>query len=104
MINYLKNYNIYYGTVGKKLGVKYRYTKSFKSQEEAEAYAYKEAESFYYKNEGTYGLPSFSDIKKEADYLDMPIEDLYKDHIKDMMRWYTIPSDMDTIPNKKLKW
>lgn len=96
------NYNIYFGTIGNQFG--YRYTRGFKSDKEAKEYARKEAESFYYKNEGKYGLPTFSDISKEAKITGLSLETLYQDHINDMCRWYAIPTSLDTISIKKLKY
>ena len=97
-------YNIYYGTIGKTLGVKYRFTKSFKSEEDAKKLAKKSAQSFYLKNEGKYGIPSFSQISKESDVTGLDMETLYNDHMEDMIRYYVIPSELDTIPNKNLKF
>lgn len=97
-------YNIYYGTIGKILGVKYRFTKSFKSEEDAKKLAKKSAQSFYLKNEGKYGIPSFSQISKESDITGLDMETLYNDHMEDMIRYYVIPSELDTIPNKNLKF
>ena len=97
-------YNIYYGTIGKTLGVKYRFTKSFKSEEDAKKLAKKSAQSFYLKNEGKHGIPSFSQISKESDVTGLDMETLYNDHMEDMIRYYVIPSELDTIPNKNLKF
>ena len=97
-------YNIYFGTIGKTLGCKYRFTKSCKNEQEALKLAESSAQSLYYQNEGKYGLPSYSKISKEAEITGVDIETLYKDHIYDMMRWYIIPTESDTIPNKKLKF
>ena len=101
---YLIKYNIYYGTIGKTLGCKYRYTIASKNEQEAEKIAKNYAESFYYKNEGKYGIPSYNQIAEEAKITGLDIEDLYKSHIEDMMRYYVIPTNMDTIPNTKLKF
>ena len=57
-------YNIYYGTIGK--GAKYRFTKMLKSDKDANNFAEKCASSFYYKNEGRYGIPSFKQIMSEV--------------------------------------
>jgi hypothetical protein len=100
----MTQYNIYFGTIGKTLGCKYRFTKSCKTEQEAKRLAENSAMSFYYKNEGKYGIPSFNQISKEAKITGLDIEILYKDHIKDMMRFYAIPTDLDSIPNKKLKF
>lgn len=97
-------YNIYFGTIGKTLGVGYKFTRNCKNDEEANSIAYKSACSLYYKNEGNYGLPSFSDILKEAEITGVDMETLYSDHINDMMRWYAIPTDDDSVPVRKLKY
>ena len=101
---YSQSYNIYYGTIGKTLGVKYRFTKNFRNSEEALKCAEKAATSFYYKNEGKLGLPSYTQISEEAKLTGVSIEVLYKDHILDMCRWYAIPTSCDHIPEKKLKY
>ena len=98
-------YNIYYGTIGKTLGAKYRFTRNCnRGEQEAIKIAKNAATSFYYKNEGRYGLPSFDDINKESKITGRSIEDLYNDHIEDMCRWYAIPIELDTIPTNKLRW
>ena len=97
-------YNIYYGSIGKTLECKYKFTRSCKNETEALDIAEKSAASLYYKNEGKYGLPSYNDIVKEAEITGLDVEQLYKDHIDDMMRFYVIPTDKDTIPKKKLKF
>jgi len=100
----MTDYNIYYGTIGKTLGCKYRFTKSFKNDQEASKFAKDAASSFYYKNEGKYGIPHFNQIAKESKITGLDIEQLYKDHINDMMRWYAIPTEVDTISTNKLKY
>lgn len=97
-------YNIYFGTIGKKLGVKYRYSMYFKNDKEALGFAKNAASSFYYKNEGKCGLPSFDEISKESEITGLSLEELYNDHINDMCRWYAIPADQDTIPSNELKY
>ena len=98
-------YNIYYGTIGKTLGVKYRFTRNCTRGEQEALKIAKNAEtSFYYKNEGKYGLPSFDDLNKESKITGLSIEDLYNEHIEDMCRWYVIPTELDTIPTNKLRW
>ena len=99
----MTQYNIYFGTIGKTLGCKYRYTKWCKTEEEALNLAKNAASSIYYKYEGSYGLPSYNDIFKESEITGVGVEKLYDEHISDMMRWYIIPTTVDTIPNKKLK-
>ena len=97
-------YNIYFGTIGKTLGCKYRFTKWCKTDQDALKIAENYATSFYYKNEGKYGIPSYNEISKESDITGIDIEQLYKDHINDMMRYYAIPTSIDSIPNRKLKF
>lgn len=97
-------YNIYFGTIGKKLGCKYRFTKECKSAVEALKIAENSAKSFYFKNEGKYGIPSYSKIEEESKLTGVDIEQLYQEHIYDMCRWYAIPTKMDSIPNSKLKF
>jgi len=97
-------YNIYYGTIGKTLGVRYRFSKQCKNEQEAQKIAKNAASSFYYKNEGKFGLPSFSDINKESEITGISLEKLYEEHIEDMCRWYAIPAELDTVPSKKIHW
>lgn len=100
----MKLYNIYFGTIGKKLGVNYRFSKYCKDDREANNLAKTAVSSFYYKNEGKFGLPDYNQIVKESEITGINIEELYKDHINDMCRWYAIPTDLDSIPNRKLKY
>jgi len=97
-------YNIYFGTIGKTLGVRYRFTKEFKKDSSAENYAKNAAYSLFQKNEGKFGIPSFNDIIKESELTGLDIEKLYDEHVYDMCRWYIIPIEEDTIPSNKLKW
>ena len=97
-------YNIYYGTIGKILGVKYRFTRNCRNEQDAIKLAKNAVTTFYYKNEGKYGLPSFDQINKESKITGLSIESLYDDHIEDMCRWYAIPTEEDTIPSDKLRW
>jgi hypothetical protein len=97
-------YNIYYGTIGKTLGCKYHFTKNCRNEDEAKKIAETSAQSFYYKNEGKYGIPSYKDIVKESEITGIDIEKLYKEHINDMIRFYIIPTEIDTISSKKLKY
>jgi len=97
-------YNIYFGTIGKTLGYRYRFTKNFRNEQEAQKCAKDAATAFFYKNEGKYGIPSFSQVAKESDITGVDIEVLYQDHINDMMRYHIIPTEYDTIPTNKLKW
>lgn len=100
----MRLYNIYFGTIGKKLGCKYRFSAYCKSEESAKELTKKSAESFYYKNEGKFGIPTYNQIAKESDITGLNIEVLYKDHIDDMMRFYVIPYDLDTISSKDIKY
>ncbi len=100
----MTQYNIYYGTIGKVLGEKYRFSRNCKNEQEALKLAKNAASSFYYKNEGKYGLPSFVDINKESELTGISVEKLYEEHIDDMCRWHVIPTEEDTIPANKLRW
>ena len=97
-------FNIYYGTIGKILEEKYRFTKNCKNEQDALRIAKSAAAAFYYKNEGKHGLPSFVDISKESELTGISIEKLYDEHIEDMVRYHVIPTEIDTIPSKKLHW
>lgn len=97
-------YNIYYGTIGKTLGVRYRFTKNCYSEQDAIKIAKNAATSFYYKNEGKFGIPDFNTIEKESRITGISIENLYNEHIEDMCRWYVIPTSIDTIHSSKLKF
>lgn len=100
----MTQYNIYFGTIGKKLGCKYQFTKLFKNESEAKKFAKNCAEAFFYKNEGKCGLPNYKKISDEAEITGLDIETLYQDHINDMTRYYVIPTDVDTISKKNLKY
>lgn len=100
----MTQYNIYFGTIGKALGVRYRFSKWCKTENEASEIARNAAAALYYKYEGKYGLPTYSQIQKESEITGVDIEKLYNEYIADMCRWYAIPTDDDTIPNKKIKF
>lgn len=100
----MTQYNIYFGTIGKTLGCKYHFTKWCKSDQEADELAKNSAASYYYKYEGKYGIPSYSQISKESEIIGVDVETLYQDHINDMMRWYAIPTEVDSISIKQLKF
>lgn len=100
----MKQYNIYFGTIGKTLACKYRFTKWCKTDLEALEIAENAAKSLYYENEGKFGITPFSKISKESKITGVDIETLYQEHIKDMCRWYVIPTTIDTVPSKKLKF
>ena len=97
-------FNIYYGTIGKTLGVKYRFTRNCNREEDALRIAKNAASALFYKNEGKYGLPTFNQISKESNLTGISIEKLYEEHIEDMTRYHVIPTELDTIPSKKLRW
>lgn len=99
----MTQYNIYFGTIGKTLGCKYRFTRWCRTEEEAKRIAENSAASLYYKNEGKYGIPSYNQIEKESELTGIDVEQLYKDHIYDMTRYYIIPTEVDTISTNKLK-
>lgn len=94
-------FNIYFGTIG--TGAQYKYTKNFKSEKEALNFAKEEASKYYYMHEGSHGLPDFNLISSEAKITGLSISTLYDDHINDMMRWYVIPTELDSIPENRLK-
>lgn len=100
----MQQYNIYFGTIGKTLGCKYRFTKYCKNDQEAIELAKNFANSFYYKNEGKYGIPSFNQIYKESEEIGIDLEKLYQEHIDDIIRYYAIPTVLDTISVKNLKF
>lgn len=100
----MMQYNIYFGTIGKTLGCKYRFTKWCKSETDAISLAKKSSESFYMKNEGKFGIPNYEQIAKESEITGLNIEQLYQDHVNDMTRYYVIPTNLDSIPNKRLKF
>lgn len=98
-------FNIYFGTIGNSnTRCKYRYTAYFNTEEAAIEKAHKEAENLYYKLEGTHGLSSFNIINKESKITEKSLSQLYTDHINDMMRWYAIPTNLDIISNKNIKY
>lgn len=99
-----QQYNLYYGTVAGPLSVKYRVTRSFNDDESAKNAAFEEATNTYYKNEGKYNLPSYKEIKEESDITGINILKLYQEHIKDLMRWFAVPTALDTVSNKELKF
>lgn len=97
-------YNIYFGTIGKTLGVRYRFTKYCKDEQDALSIAKNGASSLYFKYEGKYGLPSYNKILKDSELTGVDIETLYKDYIDYYTRYWAIPTEVDTIPNRKIKW
>ena len=100
----MTQYNIYFGTIGKKLGCKYRFTRSCKNEAEAKRIAKNSAQSFFFINEGKYGIPTYDQINKEVKITGVDIEKLYQDHINDLCRWFVIPTELDTVSSKKLKY
>lgn len=97
----MTQYNFYFGTIGT---CKYQYTKACKNEQEAKKIAENAAQSFYYRNEGKLGIPSYSTIAKESEITGVDIEQLYQEHIDDIIRWYVIPTEIDTISSKNLKY
>ena len=102
--NFGTPYNIYFGTIGKTLGCKYRFTKTCKNEQEALKLAETSANSFYFKNEGKYGIPSYNQLFEESKITGVDLETLYQEHFNDMCRFYAIPTELDTISTKKLKF
>ena len=100
----MTQYNIYFGTIGNKLGCKYQFTKWCKTEQEALKTAENGAQSLYYKNEGKFGIPNYNQIERESKITGIDIEKLYQEHMNDMTRFYVIPTELDTIPSKKLKF
>lgn len=100
----MTQYNIYFGTIGEVLKCKYQFTRACKNDYEALKIAENAAASLYYKNEGKHGIPTYDQIVKESEITGADIEELYKEHIRDMTRSYVIPTEVDTIPNRKLKF
>ena len=94
-------YNIYYGT---RCNCKYRFTKNFRNEQDALNFSENLANSYYYKNEGKQGIPKFNQLMHESQLTGIDIEQLYKDHIYDSMRWYVIPTEVDTISSKNIKY
>ena len=100
----MTQYNIYFGTIGKTLGCKYHFTKNCKNEQEAMGIARNAASALYYKNEGKFGIPTYNQIAKESEITGVDVEKLYNEHIYDMCRRFVIPTEEDTISNKKLKF
>lgn len=97
-----QQFNLYYGTVGGPLEIKYRGTRMFNDEKSAIASAFEEATNLYYKNEGKHGLPGYKVIQEESDITGINILKLYEEHVKDLMRWYAVPTVLDMIGNKHL--
>lgn len=98
-------YNIYYGTpTNNALKCQYRITVDCKSERRAKELAYDAACSFYYKNEGKFNLPGYNQIKKECDLTGVSLKNMYGEHIKDLLRWYAVPTELDTVSSKDLKY
>ena len=99
-----QQYNLYYGTVDGPLKIEYRITRSFNDDQSATNAAFEEATNMYYKNEGKHNLPSYNQVKQESDITGINILKLYQEHVKDLMRWFAVPTVLDTVSNKKLKF
>ena len=97
----MTQYNIYFGTVGT---YKYQFSKWCKTEQEAIQLAKNSAQSYYYKNEGKHGIPTYNMIMKESEITGVDVEKLYHEHIYDVMRYHAIPTKLDTISNKDIKW
>lgn len=97
----MTQYNIYFGTIGT---CEYQYTRNCKNDQDAKRVAENAAQAFYYKNEGKFGIPTYEVIAKESEITGVDIEKLYKEHINDLMRFYAVPTELDTISSKKLKF
>lgn len=93
-------YNIYYGL---RTNVKYRFSKNFRSEQDAVEFSKNLATSFYYKNEGKHGLPGYNQIQKESELTGVSITKLYDEYVADSCRWYAIPTEVDSIPSYKIK-
>lgn len=96
-------FNIYFGLINENKPVEYKYTENYKSEKEALEDAKTQAIALFSTEAGKFGLPSFLDIQKESKDLNIPVKVLWEDHIWDMTRYYAIPTELDTIPSKKLK-
>lgn len=101
-INMMTSYNLYYGTVDGPLKLKYRSTQEFKSEQEVKKNLWNLACSLYYKNEGKHHLPSYKDITEESKITGIPVEKLYNEHIKDLIKFYYVPTELDTVSTKDL--
>lgn len=99
-----QQYNLYYGTVDGPLKVTYRVTRNYNDDNAAKAGAFEEATNLYYKNEGKFNLPGYPQIQKESNITGINILKLYDEHIRDLMIWYAVPTVLDTISNKNLKF
>ena len=93
-------FNIYFGTIG--TGAQYQYTMYFENEEEAKKEAYKKAATYYYRNAGDFHIPGKAEIEKEVKITGLDISTLFQEHIKDIMRWYAIPTKLDSISSKDL--
>lgn len=93
-------YNIYYGTRG--TGASYQFTSYFETEEEALKEAYKKACNYYYRNAGDFHIPDKNDIEEESKITGIGIKQLFNEHINDIMRWYAIPTKLDTISTANL--
>jgi hypothetical protein len=96
-------YNLYYGTQDGPLKVQYRVTRNFNSEENAKQAAFDGATSLYYKNEGKFGLPDYSKIMQESKITGLNVLKLYEEHIKDLMWFYVVPTDVDTVSERDIK-
>lgn len=97
------NYNLYFGTQDGPLKIQYRYTRSYGDENEAKNAAFEGALALYYKNEGKNGLPGYSTIVKESEITGINIIKLYEEHARDLMYYFAVPTDVDTVSVENIK-
>ena len=98
----MTEYNIYFGLADGELKCKYQYTKEFKNETEALKDTRRNLLAFYYKYEGTHHIPSFIKISEEAEYLHKDVEKLINEHINDLIRYFIVPTEVDTISSNDI--
>ena len=96
------SFNLYFGLADGPLKVKYQYTKKYKTEEDANKDLFKIAQNFYYKYEGSHHIPSYVDINKESEITGKSLESLYAEHTKDLVRFFCVPTEVDTISTRNL--
>ena len=96
-------YNLYYGTADGPLKVQYRITRNLNNDAQAKQEALAGATSLYYKNEGKFGLPGYAEISKESEITGISIIKLYEEHVKDLMTFFAVPTDVDTVSKSDIK-
>lgn len=100
----MTEFNVYFGLADGELKCKYQYTKEFKNETEAIKDTKRNLLAFYYKYEGTHHIPSFIQISEEAEYLNRDVEKLITEHIHDLFRYFIIPTEVDIVSSKDLKY